>query len=253
MTQPIPFPDTTHHQQWQFSRFSYLSQPRPNHGFLLVLSGSMDYVNQNDTLHLGPDDLVYLPEGSRYEVRFHPGTEDLLINFRFLDTRPEALPSEPRLVMRDSLHTLQPLMEQTVSLFHTNDRYYEALSMFYRFWGQLTLALQAERSDRTLIQRAKALLSQPNCPDLTEVARQLLISPSSLRKKFKDAEGIPPARYRLLQRVDNARQLLLSTDLPLNAIAERCGFCDEAYFHKCFSQVLGTTPTVFRTSRPMHY
>lgn len=253
MTHPIPIPDSTHHQQWQFNRFSYLEQPRPNHGLLLVLKGKMDYVNQNSTLHLEPNDLVYLPKGSRYEARFHPGTEDLLINFHFPDDPPEDLPTEPQLVLQDTMRTLRPLMEQAVDLFQTSGQYYEALSLFYRFWGQLTLALQAESSDHTLIQRAKALLSQPDCPDLTEVARQLLISPSGLRKKFKDAEGISPARYRMLQRVDNARQLLLSTDLPLSAIAERCSFCDEAYFHKCFCRVVGTTPTAFRTNRPMHY
>lgn len=253
MTQPVPFPNTVRHQQWKYSRFSYLEQPRPDHGLLLLLDGEMDYVFQDTILHIQPPELVYLPKGSSYEARIHPGTEDLLINFHFLGEEPEGLPTEPRVVLRDQLRTLQPLMEQTIARFRMEGQYFEALALFYRFWSQLTLATQADDSDRALIRRAKALLSQPDCPDLEEVARRLLVSPSGLRKKFKDAEGIPPARYRLLQRVENAKQQLLSTDLPLGVIAERCGFCDEAYFHKCFCAVVGTTPIAFRTSRVMNY
>lgn len=244
---PIPIIDTAYHQQWQFSRFSYLEQPRPYHGLLLLLRGQMDYVNQSTTLHLQPYDLVYLPKGSRYEARFHPGTDDLLINFHFAFESGESASAEPRLVLHDSLHTLQPLMEQTISLFQQEGQFYEAMSVFFRFCHRLSLALQSGDSDQALIQRAKLLLAQPDCPPLEEVARQLLISPSGLRKKFKDAEGIPPARYRMVQKVESAKQLLLSTDLPLSAIAERCGFCDEAYFHKCFCRTVGITPSAYRT------
>lgn len=249
----IPVLDTTHHQQWQFSRFSYLEQPRPYHGLLLVIHGEMDYVNRNIKLHLQPGDLVYLPKGSRYEASFHPGTDDLLINFHFAQGEAAGLPAEPRLVMRDSLHTLQPLMEQTVALFQQEGQFYEAMSAFFRFCHRLFLALQNEDTEQMLIQQAKALLSQPDCPPLEEVARQLLFSPSGLRKRFKDAEGIPPARYRMVQKVENAKQLLSSTDMPLNAVAERCGFCDEAYFHKVFCKVTGVTPSVYRSQRQMHY
>ncbi len=249
----IPVLSSTHHQQWQFSRFSYLEQPRPYHGLLLVISGNMDYVNQNIHLQLQPGDLVYLPKGSRYEARFHPGTDDLLINFHFTREEAEGLPAEPCLVLRDSLHTLQPLMEQTVALFQEKGQYFEAMSLFYRFCQQISTALQSEDGDQALIQKAKTLLSRPDCPGLDRVARQLLVSPSSLRKKFKDAEGIPPARYRMLQKVENAKQLLLSTDLPLSTIAERCGFCDEAYFHKVFCKVVDMTPTAYRNQRQIHY
>lgn len=241
--------DSTHHQQWQFSRFSYLEQPRPSHGLLLILGGSMDYVNQEGTLHLEPADLVYLPQGCRYEARIHPGTEDLLINFHILQADPVHFPSQPKKLLCDSLQTLRPLMERTVHSFQEGpEQYFAAMSLFYRFCHELTVAIRRENSGKDLISRAKTLLSQPECPSVEEVARQLLVSPSGLRKAFKDAEGIPPAQYRLIQRVENAKQLLLSTDLPISLIAERCGFCDAAYFHKVFTRFTGLTPTAYRGS-----
>lgn len=246
MTQPVPILNSTHRQKWQFSRFSYLEQPRPDHGLLLVRSGQMEYVTRTSRLLLQPGDLVYLPLGSRYEARFHPGTEDLLLNFHFADGEPEGLPGEPSLVLTDRMHTLQPLMEQTNQLFAMPDRFLEALSCFLRFCHQLKLALQVETGDQALVQRAKGLLSQPDCPSLEEVARRLLVSSSGLRKKFKDVEGIPPNQYRQQQRLEEAKRLLLSTDMPVVAVAETCGFCDSAHFHKAFSKATGMNPTAYR-------
>ena len=117
MAHSVPVLNSARHQQWRFSRFSYLEQPRPDHGLLLLLNGEIDYVNQESALRIQPLDLVYLPKGSRYEARIHPGTEDLLLNFRFAEGEPEALPIEPRVVLRDQPRILQPLMEQTVMLF----------------------------------------------------------------------------------------------------------------------------------------
>ena len=248
MSKPVPVLNSTHRQKWQFSRFSYLEQPRPDHGLLLLRSGQMEYVTHSARLQLQPYDLVYLPQGSRYEARFHPGTEDLLLNFHFFDGEPEGLPQEPTLVLTDHMHTLQPLMEQTYRLFAMPDRFLEALSCFLRFCHQLKLALQTETSDQALIRRAKLLLSQPNCPNLDEVARQLLVSSSGLRKKFKDVEGISPNQYRQQQRLEEAKRLLLSTDMPVMAVAEACGFCDSAHFHKAFSRAAGLNPTTYRVT-----
>ena len=237
---------STHHQNWTFGRFSYLDTPRPDHGLLLVLSGCIDYVNQNETLRLRPMELVYLPQGSRYEARFHPGTEDLLVNFYILGDCPE-LPTAPRLVTGDPGRTLLPLMERTVCAFQAG-QHLEAMGQFYLFCHHLTGLLHSSRDGTRLIDRAKALLCEPDCPGVEDVAKTLLISPSGLRKKFRDAEGISPAQYRLRQRVENAKRQLLATDLSVSAVADNCGFCDSAYFHKVFCRFVGQAPTAYRSA-----
>ena len=246
----IPLLKDTHHQRWRFSRYSYLDEPRPNHGLLLMLSGDMEYVFEGGKLHLKPMDMVYLPKGSCYEVRIHPGTDDLLLNFDFEEGEGTVFPQRPQIVLRDELHALQPLMEQIVRLDRTEDGFWEAMATFYRFCHQVSVVRQSKDSDSALIQRAKVLLADPDCDSLENVAKQLLVSPSGLRKKFKDAEGISPARYRMLQRVDRATRLLISTDLTISQIAQRCGFCDEAYFHKVFCKTVGMTPSAYRN---VHY
>lgn len=237
---------STHHQVWTFGRFSYLETPRPDHGLLLLLSGGIDYISQDQVLHLGPMELVYLPQGSRYEARFHPGTEDLLINFHILGG-DAPLPSTPQFVTHDPGRTLLPLMERAVYSFHAGQQL-EAVGRFYLFCHHLTGLLQSAQAAPSLVEQAKALLSAPDAPAVETVAKQLLISPSGLRKKFRDAEGISPAQYRLQQRVENAKRQLLATDLPVSLVADSCGFCDSAYFHKVFSRFVGQTPTAYRAA-----
>lgn len=237
---------STHHQAWTFGRFSYLETPRPDHGLLLLLSGGIDYISQDQVLHLGPMELVYLPQGSRYEARFHPGTEDLLINFHILGG-DAPLPSTPQFVTHDPGRTLLPLMEQTVRSFH-GEHHLEATGQFYLFCHHLTGLLQASQDGPNLIDRAKALLGQPDCSSVEAVAKQLLISPSGLRKKFRDAEGISPAQYRLQQKLEQAKRQLLSTDLPVSVVAENCGFYDSAYFHRVFCRREGLTPGAYRAT-----
>lgn len=241
---PILTLESAHCQQWQFSRYSYLEHPRPNHGLLLLQKGKMDFISGETRLQLKPLDLVFLPQGSNYEVRIHPGTEDLLLNFRILSE--EALPQAPCLVTNDSLQTLKPLMEATASSC-LEDEALEATGLFYQFCHRLTRMLHPQEGN-DLMTRAKLLLSQPQCPDLETVAKQLLISPSGLRQKFKAAVGISPAQFRQQARVEQAKQLLLSTDLPAATVADVCGFCDSAYFHKIFCRFTGLTPTAYRNS-----
>lgn len=58
-----------------------------------------------------------------------------------------------------------------------------------------------------------------------------------------------PSRYRNACRINVAKELLMKTDLPLRAIAERAGFTDQFYFSKIFKKTTGKSPAQFREER----
>lgn len=84
--------------------------------------------------------------------------------------------------------------------------------------------------------------------DLEPVARQFNLSYERFRKRFTAAAGIPPARYRMMRRIDRAKALLLETSLSVKEIAAQLGFCDPFFFSRQFKQITGRTPSDFRTS-----
>ncbi len=50
-------------------------------------------------------------------------------------------------------------------------------------------------------------------------------------------------------RMEQAKQLLLTTHLPIHEIASRTGFSDEYYFSRAFKKALSISPAKFRKNR----
>lgn len=65
-------------------------------------------------------------------------------------------------------------------------------------------------------------------------------------RAYRRATGRTPMADLRQLRVDAACDLLLTTSLPLKAIARRTGFCDEYYFSRVFRRLRGMPPSAFR-------
>ncbi|MDR3682545.1 MAG: AraC family transcriptional regulator [Geothrix sp.] len=102
-----------------------------------------------------------------------------------------------------------------------------------------------------LIQDAYRLLGDPerNRMGLETFSEDLGVSYSWFRKCFRAHTGLSPQRYRLLQQLDRACQLLGDTSLPVGTIADRLGFSSQAYFARRFRKETGFSPTVWRRQR----
>jgi AraC-like DNA-binding protein len=65
-----------------------------------------------------------------------------------------------------------------------------------------------------------------------------------MQKEF----GCSPFDYLLRYRLEQAKLLLLQTELPISRIAEEVGFNQAAYFTSCFVKYAGVTPRNYRQS-----
>jgi AraC-like DNA-binding protein len=94
-----------------------------------------------------------------------------------------------------------------------------------------------------------ALLSTTNAPDYHLIASQMGMAVSTLRRRFREAAGMPLHEYVLRQRIAQARTLLGDTDLPIKTVAEELGYQDVYFFTRQFRLRTGATPAVYRRSR----
>lgn len=72
------------------------------------------------------------------------------------------------------------------------------------------------------------------------------LSPAQFRRAFHAWVGVAPQTYVTRARLDEARRLLLTTDLIISVVAERVGFASLSYFTRLFKQQFGVTPAQFR-------
>lgn len=84
--------------------------------------------------------------------------------------------------------------------------------------------------------------------DMEKLARQLPMGYSSFRKAFKKYIGDSPNQYHLNLRLNRAKDLLTSTALNINEVADQTGFDSVFYFSKLFKKKNGMSPKFYRTS-----
>jgi transcriptional regulator GlxA family with amidase domain len=82
-----------------------------------------------------------------------------------------------------------------------------------------------------------------------ELADEVHMSPFHFTRMFKLATGHSPHKYITLQRIERAKELLATSELPIAAIAAAVGYQTQAHFTGVFSRHAGTTPKVFRVSQ----
>ena len=81
---------------------------------------------------------------------------------------------------------------------------------------------------------------------LADVARASGFSERSLLRHFRAAYGMSPLQRVHELRVTHARVLLETTYLPIEAIAEQCGWRDSAALREVFARATGSTPAAYR-------
>ena len=83
---------------------------------------------------------------------------------------------------------------------------------------------------------------------LTGIAGYVNMSTTHLCAVFKRTTGKNISDSITAVRMERAKALLLTTNLPLKDISETVGFSNQYYFSACFKKNVGVTPSVFRAS-----
>ena len=91
---------------------------------------------------------------------------------------------------------------------------------------------------------ALARLEQPLT--VAQLAAHACTSERTFNRRFRAETGTTPLRWLHAQRVDHARRLLEASDLPVEQVAQRCGFGSAAILRQHFRRATATTPTAYR-------
>ncbi len=103
--------------------------------------------------------------------------------------------------------------------------------------------------EREFIMRVQAIIHNylsDNRFDLHALCRELGMARTPLHNKLKALTGRSTTHYIRAVRLQQARKLLLQTDLTVSEIAYRTGFNNPNYFSSSFKEEFGLSPSRFR-------
>ena len=71
---------------------------------------------------------------------------------------------------------------------------------------------------------------------------------ASLTRRFRTETGLSPLQWLLHRRINRARELLESTNLPMDLVATRSGLGSSDSMGQHLTRRVGLTPTAYRQS-----
>lgn len=80
------------------------------------------------------------------------------------------------------------------------------------------------------------------------LANRLSVNASYLSARFRKEVGMPLTEYVNRCRIEQAKKLLLETDMPVKMVGLECGVSDVYYFSRMFKRHVGLTPKSYRES-----
>lgn len=114
--------------------------------------------------------------------------------------------------------------------------------------GKAVTARRRSEGTRKAIESTVSYISAHLDHDLSleSLANQAMMNTYYFAKRFKTQVGLSPHQFVLNARIERAKFLLYSTDLPAGRIARECGFKDQSVFCAAFKRITGSAPSDFR-------
>ncbi|HSB75562.1 MAG TPA: PocR ligand-binding domain-containing protein [Terriglobales bacterium] len=130
---------------------------------------------------------------------------------------------------------------------------FNACEAFRRFTEVLAQKLASTFSQREqkIVLAVSRLVEERGAAHISiqDLAAALHLSSGHLSRVFRRTTGMTLEGYLIQQRVELAKRALLDPRLNVAEVAERCGFCNPAYFASVFKKYVHCTPREF-ASRP---
>jgi len=108
--------------------------------------------------------------------------------------------------------------------------------------------LQTAKQAESVVDRVKQYIIERIDQDLTreDIAQLFFLHPDYLARIFKKETGLTLSDFIIQQRVRNAKELLIRTDMPIGSIAGAVGYANFSHFSKVFRKVAAMNPADFR-------
>jgi AraC-like DNA-binding protein len=135
----------------------------------------------------------------------------------------------------------KPLMEKMHFVSHRKESYVVQKAVFYSLLSEL---FESQKKKTVADEIAEYLIMHYNKDiSLTALCSRFSYSKNYVISLFKEKYGITPFAYLLSVRLENAKNLLLTSSQSAESVAFDSGFSDYSHFYKAFKKATALSPS----------
>lgn len=230
---------------------------------ILIQNGELDVLVRDKRHHASAGELVLLTD-IREDQRLCPGEgfcaqllqidkenaelwhQRFFLTSKVRDEKGVVLP------LGDQLQSIGAIFQNMAKLQKASDTMMldmllqELLAKLYLIAGDTWVQSYTNKS--AIVIMVRQMLDKEYATEYTtaSIAAKYNMSASRMAHIFKEIAGISVMRYLLLVRVDAAKRYLVQTHMPIQEIADMCGFNDLSNFGRTFRKETGYSPRQYR-------
>lgn len=227
------------------------ARTRQYDGIVYLLEGKAQYrFAAGRIIALAKGDCIYLPKETSYTVCCAPDAPfiHMTVNFHLAaQTLLDNKVTKKRLSNAGKFEQVFARMIHTWSVRHP---FYQERCMGFLY--ELLYLLENEVCTNASpylnkIAPARQYLDEHFTEEISPNALSRLcgMSPSYLRRLFRQALGETPSEYKRRLRMAMAKDLLRGSQMTVSQVAALCGYEDLAYFSRVFRKTTGVAPSRF--------
>ena len=211
-----------------------------------VLSGNMEYIINGERILLSSGDAIVIPPNSqRGRVASQKPTNYCSFNVLI----PEGfLPIISGRIPKCINSSIVYMIELFTAEWKSKEQYYlnRCSSVFTYLYFHLANSYSSQNNLH--IKKIKSYIEGHLFEKITldHIAKEVYLAPQYCCHLFHREMGVTIVDYILSQRLEHAKQLLLSENTPLNLLAEKLGFSNYNYFSRVFKKKTGMSPSQYR-------
>lgn len=229
------------------------------HQLIFSLDGEGELQVDEETYTIEAGDVIFIESGQAHSYRSKGGrwsTGWIIFNGKNIEETLTALELQGISIIK--LNNDQVIMNQfreILSVYESSSaikevmassKLYELLVLLYQFNHLYKKGHKHTSVD--VINHVQSYIQEFYYKDISleYLAKLVGLTPQYLCKTFKDHCHIGIIEYMSKIRLQEAKKLLIETDLPIKEIVSRVGYNDCSYFGKIFKRYEKMTPTEFR-------
>jgi AraC family transcriptional regulator len=227
----------------------------PKHGhvdafFCFVLNGACEEQANGRRDVLRPGSLIYHPAGFEHSNRWHEEGRCMHIEFvpafwegvdpvRLADPAACAASSRAGAIARS-------IYEELLRIDAVSGIAFEGLALL--LLAETIREAGHERKPPRWLRAIRERLYEEyaSAPSLRQLAADAGVHPTYLATSFQQHFGVSVGEFVRLRRIEQARELLAHSDIPLSHVAHLLGFSDQSHFCRTFKKQTGLSPLEYR-------